>query len=326
MAGILDSKQRFVDTVMTAEGRRQLVSGEFKIEFATFTDADIFYGKDAVSGTIDLSSIIQLEAPSSLPSDIVTLETNMFGELVAEIVPGLSSSQGGAVTLRDGRIIELNTHVTGTGSRQVVSGSEYQKLSQFVMNSSLKNFKGMDAIGTIDPALDDQDMKISQNSATFTITNKNLNAICSLPVADITQDAESTYQDRRLSHLPNYQYLPPRNKKSAANPRGSLLFNYPNNKQADIITREEYENIVKFLPNAVIEFTNTSRENNLVCQMFDTSGEFLSQLKAIDFGEFVTDDPDHPIKRVYFIGKLYPTSTDKNKTLTFANMFTVEFD
>ena len=105
-----------------------------------------------------------------------------------------------------------------------------------------------------------------------------------------------------------------------------MLFNYPNNKQADIITREEYENIVKFLPNAVIEFTNTSRENNLVCQMFDTSGEFLSQLKAIDFGEFVTDDPDHPIKRVYFIGKLYPTSTDKNKTLTFANMFTVEFD
>ena len=31
MSGILDSKQRFVDTVITAEGRRQLASGEFKL-------------------------------------------------------------------------------------------------------------------------------------------------------------------------------------------------------------------------------------------------------------------------------------------------------
>ena len=159
--------------------------------------------------------------------------------------------------------------------------------------------------------LDDQDMKISQVKATFEITDGNVNAICSLPTADITTDAESTYQDKRLSHLPNYKYLPPINKKTALDPAGSILFNYPNNSQADIVTLEDYENIVRFLPNVEIEFTNTSRENNLVCQMYDTSGEFLSQLKAIDFGEFVTGDDDHPVKRVYFVGKLYPAAVTK---------------
>ena len=72
MSGILNSKQSFVDTVLTAEGRRQLASGEFRIEFATFSDNEIFYAGGGPSGSIDLSSIIQLEASPSLPTDIIT--------------------------------------------------------------------------------------------------------------------------------------------------------------------------------------------------------------------------------------------------------------
>ena len=67
--GILDSKQRFVDTVITAEGRRQLASGDFKVEFATFTDSDTFYEKSgSQSVSADLSSRIQLEAPTAMPT------------------------------------------------------------------------------------------------------------------------------------------------------------------------------------------------------------------------------------------------------------------
>jgi hypothetical protein len=56
-------------------------------------------------------------------------------------------------------------------------------------------------------------------------------------------------------------------------------------------------------------------------QVLDVNQNFLSRLSVVDFGEFVTDDPDRPVKRVYFIGKNYPT--DQNGSQTFVNLFTM---
>jgi len=323
MSGILNSKQRFVDTVITAEGRRQLASGEFKVEFATFSDRDIFYGKDAVSGTIDQSAIIQLEAESGSPGDIITLETNLFGNVVAEIVAGVSSSlgDGAPISMIDGKIVQFNS-----ASKNAITGSAYRDMTKSILNAGINNFKELSTISSIDPLLEDQDFKISQNEVTFRITAENVDDYCSLPVADISRDAESVHQDRHLSHLENYRYLPPRNKPTPTDPRGRILFDYANNSQADIITREDYENEVRFLPKAEIEFTNSSMENNVVAQLYETSGDQLTQLRAIDFGEFATGDSERPTKRVYFVGKLYPSTKDKFGNLTYVNMFTLEFD
>ena len=66
MSGILNKKQRFVDTVITDEGRRQLASGEFKIEFATFSDSEAFYRADLASGTFDMQQLLMLEGSRTL--------------------------------------------------------------------------------------------------------------------------------------------------------------------------------------------------------------------------------------------------------------------
>jgi len=323
MSGILNSKQRFVDTVITAEGRRQLASGEFQVEFATFSDRDIFYGKDAISGTIDQSKLIQLEAASALPSDIITLETNLFGNVVSEIIAGVSSSLGddAPVSMIDGKIVQFNS-----ASKNAITGSAYRAMVKDIIGAGIINFQELGTISTIDPFLEDQTFRISEKIVTFPITHRNVDDFCALPTADISRDAESIHQDRHLSHLPNYKYLPPRNKKTPSDPTGSILFDYPNNSQADIITLEYYENEVRFLPKAEIEFTNTSRENNVVAQLYETSGDYLTQLKVIDFGEFATGDPVRPTKRVFFAGKVYPASADKYGTVTYVNMFTLEFD
>ena len=94
MSGILNNKQRFVDTVITQEGRRQLASGEFKVEFATFSDLGAFYGKHPDSGSIDMSTQLQLEAPSFGPVDTVTLESNLVGNVVASVIPGVMITSG----------------------------------------------------------------------------------------------------------------------------------------------------------------------------------------------------------------------------------------
>jgi hypothetical protein len=322
MAGLLDSKKRFVDTVITAEGRRQLAAGGFQVRFVTFTDKDVFYGKDTASGSIDQSELIQLEAPSMLPNDVITLESNLFGNVVADVVSGVSSSNGQPLSVLDGRLVQFTS-----ASKNVITGSEYQSLMKEILNSSLTNFKSLETIATLDPYLDDQNLKISTNTINFEIRNDNIDSFCALPDAEIDRDAESIDQDRHLSHLANYAYLPPRNKvKSRKDELGSLLAIYPNNSQADIVTLEDYEKEVRFLPRRDIEFNNTSLNNNLVCQIYDTSGDFITPLKAIDFGEFATGDPERPTKRVFFVGKLFSPATNKNKTAVYVNMFTLEFD
>lgn len=321
MSGILDSKQRFVDSVITAEGRRQLASGEFKIEFASFSDADVFYQADPVSGSIDLSQLIQLEAPSDLPTDKIVLESNLFGDVIATAVAGVSSANGQPISVMGGKVVQFTS-----SSKNIITGSAYKAIAASIISASLSNYKSLSPIATEDPFLSDQKLKISRREITFEITDRNVDNYCSLPVADISRDAESLFQDRHLSHLPNYKYLPPRNKPTPQDPEGKVLFDYPDNSQADIITLQDYENEVRFLPRTDIEFTNTSRENNVVCQVYETSGEKLNQLVAIDFGEFVTNDPQRPTKRVYFIGKLYPKESDKFGNETYVNMFTLEFD
>ena len=61
MAGILDSKTRFIDFLITQEGRRQLAAGKMKAEYASITDNNTFYDKnehDNVNDRIYLWSLL----------------------------------------------------------------------------------------------------------------------------------------------------------------------------------------------------------------------------------------------------------------------------
>ena len=74
-----------------------------------------------------------------------------------------------------------------------------------------------------------------------------------------------------------------------------------------------------------VTFTETSQENNIVMQLFETdsvSNKF-KKLDIIDFGEFLTEDPVSPMKHVFFAGKVFLNS---NKIPTFVNLFTIILD
>ena len=44
--GILDKKTRFIDMIVTEEGRRQISSGELKAAFISLSDSQAFYEKE----------------------------------------------------------------------------------------------------------------------------------------------------------------------------------------------------------------------------------------------------------------------------------------
>ena len=314
MSGILNKKQRFVDTVITDEGRRQLASGEFKIDFATFSDGEAFYRSDLASGTFDMQQLLMLEAPAAHPTDVITMEADPFGNVSAYDLPSITTG-----SLLNGRYVRYSG--ANLENRTILSGSNFDSLISNIITEGFQNFNRLQTIGTIDQVLEDLEFTIDRDRIDFEINDGNVDRIVSTQNPIRVEQAESHYQDRRLSHLANFQYLPPRNSPTPGDPQGSLMFQYPNNQQAPITTFDELTRELRYLPVEDINFINTSRANNIVMQVLDVNQNFLSRLSVVDFGEFVTDDPDRPVKRVYFIGKNYPT--DQNGSQTFVNLFTM---
>jgi hypothetical protein len=75
MSGILDSKSRILDAIVTVEGRRQIAAGTFNVAFATFSDADVQYITSPSEGHLDPTRNIQLEV-CNLPQDQIVFEAN----------------------------------------------------------------------------------------------------------------------------------------------------------------------------------------------------------------------------------------------------------
>lgn len=81
--GILDSKSRVMDVVITTEGRRQMSAGTFDVKYATFSDASVFYEADAENGHVDPTGRLYFEAVN-LPQDQIIFEANDEGSITLQ--------------------------------------------------------------------------------------------------------------------------------------------------------------------------------------------------------------------------------------------------
>lgn len=307
--GILDSKTRFIDTIVTNEGRKQLSSGKMRIEFVSFTDADAFYVADIASGSAELSDGIQLEA-CILPQDQITFEADDSGKLVPY--------RGSTLGVIDGKILSSSNDSFLT----VVTGSTFTSLADQLLDSSLNNFRKLSTIKTNDVFFDDErDFATNVNSVDFTITNTTPFSAGEVQTVSIDQ-VESLFQDRRLSHLPNFRYLPPMN--TSIDGVKTSLGNFPMiGQKRDKLTYEELMTTLKEKESNIIDFTSSSPDNNVVSQFFELKQDLLTKLDVIDFGEFNTNDVEFPVKRVFFVGKVF---IDSFGAQTFVNMFTLIFE
>ena len=80
MAGILDSKTRVMDTLITATGRNQASRGELDVRFASITDRQINYTTGSEGVLEDLSLKIYFEAASD-DNDTIVFENDSDGNL-----------------------------------------------------------------------------------------------------------------------------------------------------------------------------------------------------------------------------------------------------
>jgi len=327
--GILDSKTRILDTILTPEGRSQLSKGQLRTVFYSFTDSGAVYKEDTlISASITGSAAAGSEAPkvldatfrfnleaTGLPQDQIAFEADDSGRLVGFPVSGSEK-----LVVLAGQVFSGSK----VGSRVQITGSQFNSIAGTLLSSSIDAFKNQMILRSPDP-LDDKERKflVGPKSHEFSITkNKPFNINEDASVEINVDHAESFFQDKKLNHIENFKYLPPVNRARAGETTRTQIANYVDINQPAIDRFETLEQELKGLDSVTVNFTETSKENNLLCQFFETSNGIMRKLDIIDFGSFVAQGENSP-KHVFFAGKIF---TDDNDSPTFVNMFTLIFE
>ncbi len=311
MSGILNNKTRLIDTIVTSEGQKQLATGEMRISFVSFTDSDAYYQASVTSGSEDPSDRLYFEA-SNLPQDSITFESDDFGKL--------KPFKGSSLNVVGGKVLSG----TDDSFLNVVTGTAFTSVAEDLLKSSINNFELLQVINTEDVFFDKEDeFSTSVNTVNFRITDGVPFAAGQLNNASI-DEVESIFQDKKLSNVVNFKYLPPINKPDSLDPVGAPLGEYPILGQGrNELTYKEIEDEISKKENAVVEFSRTTISNNIIAQFFEKKEDELAKLDIIDFGEVITDDIDFPVKHIFFAGKVF---MDGRKTQTFVNLFTLIFE
>ena len=309
MAGILDKKTRFMDTILTDQGRHELAKNELTFSFVSFSDLSTFYESSVVDPKVseDSTDRIMLEA-FSRPQDLIVPE---FDNDQSLFFPA------GDFNITAGELVSVS------GSRGVLKGEALVISSSLAIGNTLESFKEQKPLRTRNVIGRTSDFKLSSNSREFVVSEAG-------PISYNKQrtkrlsNVESLWQDKKLTHVDNFKFLPPVNKGTTRK-----LAEYTRLEQPEPLTFSDLQDSLgvnsKFTPTYVadIDFEKTSIDNNLICQVWEVSSSSLTKLRVIDFGEFEDSDPFSPGKHVFFVGKLKGDDSGQN---TFLNMFTVVFD
>ena len=138
----------------------------------------------------------------------------------------------------------------------------------------------------------------------------------------------SIYADKRLYHLPNYRYLPPRNLPRVLQPEDDpdlILGSYPRLHGArqeswsltgimnDLSSRQKVE----------FNFEKTSKDNNILAQIMEFSQDGVDKLSIIDAGAYISEGQIDRIFHIFWVGKMLK---DSEGVQTFMNIFSFVFE
>ena len=338
MAGILDSKERVIDFIITPNGRSQISSGRLKIEFASLSDTQTFYRSASLDRVADDASERVYFETNSSPSDTISPELEA-GTFLKGFRAGEFDIQGKRVAL--GAI----SGSAGTAITKTLSGSDISEKSSELTENILNNFKSLRILGTEDPFSDSSDFEIGYDAVSFVITERDLelNQGTGIYLKDLAprdysgqyqagadgvvnlENSPSIFSDPRFDHLPNYKYLPPVNlPEPGKDPDVMGLYPRLDNNKDPGNSNSIFENLGS-RQKVEIDFKEISRTGNLMCQVFEfvesnTLGG-IEKLSAIDNGIY-----EHPetgeLSHIFYVGKM---KKDLNGSDTFINIFTLGF-
>lgn len=349
MSGILDNKSRVIDAILTYEGRRQMADGNFIVRYVTFSDSNVFYQKSATEGHEDPTNKIYLEA-FNLPQDQIIFEADDSGNLMpfrqhesigVQTLTGSITSSLSWTTFYQGKLKQTtkyyatSTTVTSSFTESAIKDINFSSQIEGILTSSYDNFRKLKIIGSKDNFFNDQEFALSNNEITFNIAPDNINLQMSIPTDVNSIDA--LFNDEKLRNIDNFKYLPPIkktnnqdiDKTNIAQLENFNLFlgDYPawgpiNKLQYSDIKKQltQYEQHAK-----TIYLDPTSRDNEVVAQMFEITPSSVSKLDVIDYGR-VSNNFNNPFlntHHIFFLGKVL---IDDVGSTNFVHIFTLVFE
>lgn len=339
MSGILDTKTRVLDTILTVEGRKQLSQGGVDIAYVSFSDGATFYAADVQSGSQDATQRIYLES-CQLPQDQITFQADDQGN-----VSPFGNTAG--INTGWGKIIDYtytgvtSSFIGGAGiGTSAARGDNFAVQVNDLLGASPDNFTKLRVLSTVDPFFEDDGFAAGPSSITFQI-NDGRPLRWPWQYSTHVSAMDSIFSDPRFSHLPNFKYLPPINKLKDESPLGDwgiqdasrvrfvgsyapwgiyTWFWFSALRFDQIAFELRYYESLGYMKQ--INFDPTSITNNLVGQFFELNYDTLKKLDIVDYGRHRTGDPNHPTAHVFFVGKV---TVDEKGTDTFIHLFTLVF-
>jgi len=327
MSGILDSRKRIMDTIVTLEGRKQIADGKLKIEYISFTDSSTFYSADVVSGSADVTKRLYFEQ-CHLPQDQITFEADDSGKLK----PFKNANE---IDVLNGKLSKkvINQVFEGSSREETVylTGSQFASTAESLLNSSIDNYKKLYVLGTRDYLFEDDGFGIGNNEIEFKILKDNPISSPQFYEKNLN-DIPSLFNDKLLSNVLNFKFLPPINKvqndlvdkSSKEIIESNKIGDYQPLNQAEkynfVQLEDDLANFEKLGYKKTIVFDPTSLNNKLVSQFFEVNEEEMKKLDVIDYGSYRYKNK---MKQAFFVGKVL---LDDNGTNTFVRLFTVVFE
>jgi len=300
MAGILNSKQRIMDVIITNNGRRQIADNAFNIRFASFSDHGIFYSDDGTGVTDDAEDRIMFEAHVS-NTDIIIPEINDKNGISIDTSAGSKITNSRFYTSGS---TTLNTSTIKKGSINIFSSSAE------IIKTAIDNFDRLQIIGTNNGFNEEKYFKITKSKTEFNEPEELIAQLSNLP---------ATFVDKSLANQINFRYMPPVcDGENGITP----LAMYPK------LQKEPIRNFDYLLENLYdgsqydsfdIDSTNST---DLLCQVFENTENEILKLAIIDYGSYYNDEGAFQ-GHVYHLGKLY---RDKNNISKFVKLFCILFE
>jgi len=325
MAGILDSKTRMMDFILTDEGRRQVRDGDLRLAFASFSDLGAFYTSDTAGAATDASSRVYFEAQSR-HQDRIVVES-----LLGVITSFATSGDAGSYDLNGELVATIPESPASALETLTLTGSQVTEEADSIVDSITNNFTDNQFIAKEDVFSYRQGFELSDESVDFRPTSQSpIDTWLYTSVDDRVRPPtlssfDSITFDRRFAHFPNFKFLPPINKTGTDTLSGRSLGLYPNLNQPEIMTYESLKEELQGKDVHEIRFDPTSRDNNVTIQPFefDKITGTIHKLVIIDYGVFPNTRKTSAGVHVFFIGKMLRS---RDGSLKFLNIFTLEMD
>lgn len=302
MAGILDSKQRIMDVIITKNGRRQIADNTFVIRYASFSDHGIFYQNDGTDIADAAEDRISFEAYAS-STDIIIPEINDINAIT------IDTSSGNL--LANSKFYTSGSTSSGTSTIKTGSLSIYSSSAE-VISTAIDNFDRLQIIGSNNNGFEEENI--------LQVTKEKLKFSYPLEEEKVdVNDLPPLYVDESLVSQENFKYMPPVYLQDnlelplAAYPKFQTEpYTSINSALDDLYSDNQTETFE----------INSTNPTDLLCQVFEISENEIKKLAIVDYGSYY-DDSGRFLGQLYHLGKLY---RDSSNVLKFVKIMCILFE